>query len=271
VKLKDNQNYFHNTNSQTISPLPVLFTSPHGGTARITPSRKKSNYPYSCENVPFRTNGDRYTVELVESIALNIFRLYGKAVYRKIALVHRSFVDFHRDPQCAFEYSNDHLAEHVYDEYHNGILETINKISVQNNEGLRFLFDFHGTNNKEAEIFIGTDANANGPQGSTICRLLEVNQKALWDNTGLIKQLKARGYTTWPRTIDDPEFSSFDGGTTIKRYGRPNVQQRVESIQCEIGFSLRDTSLENRPKQRKFAKDMAECIYEFIFPYFSHS
>jgi N-formylglutamate amidohydrolase len=273
VKLKENPKYFHNTNSQTISPLPVLFTSPHGGTARITPTRKQSNYPSICINahVPFRKKADRYTVELVESLALNIFRLYGKESYRKIALVHRSFVDFNRDPECAFEFSNDHLAEHVYNEYHNGIMKIIKKMYNQNNQGLHFLFDFHGTDNEEAEIFIGTDANANGPKGSTICGLLELNPNALWDDTGLIKLLQDRGYSTWPRTMNEPEFSSFDGGTTIKKYGGPNVQRRVESIQCEVGLSLRDTSLENRPRQRKFAKDMAKCIYEFIFPYISQS
>jgi hypothetical protein len=37
----------------------------------------------------------------------------------------------------------------------------------QNNQGLRFLFDFHGTDNEEADIFFGTDINANGPEGST--------------------------------------------------------------------------------------------------------
>jgi hypothetical protein len=271
MKLKGNPKYFQIRSNKTNPPLPVLFTSPHGGTTRISPIRKLRNYPSSCKGVPFRIKADRFTIELVESIALNIFRLYGKQVYRKIALAHRSFVDFNREPECAFELSNDSLAENVYNEYHKGILKTINKMYIQNSNGLHFLFDFHGTDNVEAEIFIGTDANANGPQGSTISRLLEINPKALWDSTGFIKLLQNRNYSTWPRRMGDAEFSSFDGGTTIKRYGSPNVQRSVEAIQCEIGASLRDTRLENRPRQQKFAKDMAKCIYEFIFPYISQT
>jgi hypothetical protein len=78
VQLKDNPNYFHNINSQTNSPLPIIFTSPHGGTTRISPIRKPANYPSNCNNVPFRRKADRFTIELVERIALNKFRPYGK-------------------------------------------------------------------------------------------------------------------------------------------------------------------------------------------------
>ena len=69
----------------------------------------------------------------------------GREVYRNIALVHRSFVDFNRDPECAFESSNDDLGKRIYNKYHDGILETIKKMYIQNKHGLRFLFDFHGT------------------------------------------------------------------------------------------------------------------------------
>jgi hypothetical protein len=179
MKLKENPKYSHIRKNETNTPLPVLFTSLHAGTTRISPIRKRRKYPSSCKEVPFRIKADRFTIDLVESIALNIFRLYGKQVYREIALVHRSFVDFNREPECAFELSNDNLAENIYNEYHNGILKTIDTIYEQNTNSLHFLFDFHGTNNEEAEIFIGTDANANGPQGSTISRLLKINPKAL--------------------------------------------------------------------------------------------
>ena len=270
--MKSNQNSHNDKIKDTIgSPLPILFTCPHGGTTRISPIRNPKNYPLGCNNVAFIRSADRYTMELVESISLNIFRLYQKQVYRKIALVHRSFVDFNREPECAFDISSDNLGMHVYDEYHNGILKIISKMYRQNSNGLRFLFDFHGTDNEEAEIFIGTDANANGPQGSTISGLLNLNPNALWDSTGLIKLLKDKKYSTWPRTPNQPEFSTFDGGTTVKKYGSPNAHRRVEAIQCEVSWSLRDNSRENRPRQRKFARDMAKSIYQFTIPYISQN
>ena len=80
-----------------------------------------------------------------QSIALNLYRLSRRDVYINITLVHRRFVDFNREPECAFEPSNDHLAEHLYDEYHNGIKKIIKKMHNQSNQGLCFLFDIHGT------------------------------------------------------------------------------------------------------------------------------
>lgn len=39
--------------------------------------------------------------------------------------------------------------------------------------------------------------------------------------------------------MNDPEVSSLDGGTTIRRYGGCDVNRRVEAIQCEVSYELR--------------------------------
>jgi hypothetical protein len=81
-----------------------------GGTVKVSPARKKSNLPSSCDPDQFTKNSVLFTFELTQSIALNLYRLGGRDVYTNIALVHRRFVDFNRDPECAFELSPDHSA-----------------------------------------------------------------------------------------------------------------------------------------------------------------
>ena len=98
----------------------------------------------------------------------------------------------------------DNFAKDLYDGYHKEISNTIEKMHSQNSNGFRFLFDFHGTDNAEAQLFFGTDARAN-PHKSTICELLRHNPRALWDETGLLKLLKDKGYRTIPRNINDRE------------------------------------------------------------------
>jgi hypothetical protein len=151
-------------------------------------SKKEIELPSSCDPDQFTKDSDFFTLELTQSIALNLYRLGGRDVYTNIALVHSRFVDFNRDPECAFELSTDHLAEHLYNEYHNGIKKIIKKMYNQNNQGLRFLFDIRGTGEAGADIYFGTDST--NPTGSTICGLLERNPDALWDVNGLVKLLQ---------------------------------------------------------------------------------
>lgn len=242
-------------------PFPVLFTCPHGGRVEFLPIRDHSNV--DCGSGEIKIKSDNNTIEVTEGIALNIFRLSARDVYKTIAVADRSFVDFNREPNCAYA-SNDVFAKHLYDEYHSEISNTIEEMHGQNNQGLSFLFDFHGTDNTEAQIFFGTDARSN-PDKSTICGLLKQNPNALWDeNTGLLNLLQDKGYSTIPADKNDSEHPSFDGGLTVKEYGGCDVPQRVEAIQCEITADLRD-----KAKRLKFTVDMAECILKFVKPYIS--
>jgi N-formylglutamate amidohydrolase len=252
------------SDTQTKFPIPVLLTCPHGGIAKLSPKRDSSNFPASCH---FSEDSDLLTIHITESIALNIFSLFEKEVYRKIALIHRRFVDFNRDAKCAFENSNDKRAEYIYNEYHDGILETIKKMHETNTNGSRFLFDIHGTQESDADIYFGTDAK--NCEGSTICGLLGLNPNALWDDTGLIKLLKDRGYKTCPNEPGDDELSKLDGGTTVRNYGGCNVSQRVEAIQCEIAPKFRNEH--GLPQIEKLARDMAECIFKFVSRYISET
>jgi hypothetical protein len=43
---------------------PVLLTCPHGGTVKISPARKKSKLPSSCDPDQFTKDSDLFTLEL---------------------------------------------------------------------------------------------------------------------------------------------------------------------------------------------------------------
>ena len=119
----------------------------------MSPSKKEIELTFQRDQSQLTKDSDLFTLELTQSIALNLYRLSRRDVYINITLVHRRFVDFNREPECAFEPSNDHLAEHLYDEYHNGIKKIIKKMHNQSNQGLCFLFDFHGTGNGCRHLF----------------------------------------------------------------------------------------------------------------------
>ena len=217
VKMKKYEPALRGTESLINIPIPVLFTCPHGGRVEFPPHRVESNV--NCRPGEFKVLSDTNTIEITEGIALNLFRFGRSNVYRTIATADRSFVDFNRERGCACPHSSDNFAEYLYDEYHNDISKTIEKMHTQNHEGLCFLFDIHGTDNTEANIFLGTDARRD-PNESTICGLLKRNPKALWDDTGLLRLLQNKGYSTIPRDIDDSEHPSFDGGFTVKKIWR---------------------------------------------------
>ena len=84
-------------------------------------------------------------MELTTSIANKISVLSNREVPTQIALINRDYVDFNRQVECAIEPSNDKTAENSYHDYHKGILEVIKEMHLQNENGLKFLFDIHGT------------------------------------------------------------------------------------------------------------------------------
>ncbi|MGC1134188.1 MAG: hypothetical protein WA941_15285 [Nitrososphaeraceae archaeon] len=241
-----------------------MFTSPHGGNKKLkeTPQRNRSNLPHSCNGKQFNKISDLFTSELTEDITKNMVSMSVKGVYKKIAEIDRSWIDFNRGPECAFEPSNDRLAEQLYREYHMGIKKIIKEIYSQNRKGLCLLVDLHGTrrmkvNGSRVDIFFGTDG------GNTICGLLELNPDVLWDNNGLIKLIQDKDYHTYPQVKNQKEFKYLDGGFTIKKSGACNRKRRVEALQCEVSLRFRKDS----HRREQFARDMAECILKFISQY----
>ena len=247
--------------------LNLLLTCPHGGKdVLLNPAllRKSDNYPSSCKDCEkFDTNSDLRTKELTKRIADNIAILSGREVHTQIALIDRDYIDFNREIDCAIEPSNDKTAENKYHEYHKGILKIIKEMHTQNENGLQFLFDIHGTGRTEVkghpiDIIIGTD------QGRSIHALTEIDPGAFWSDKGLINLLKGKNKKVWPPDpTEEANSRILDGGYTIKTFGSSQFNERLLAIQCEVTSEHRL----DPQKRKKFASVMAECIWYFVEPF----
>jgi N-formylglutamate amidohydrolase len=271
LKKKDKISTFGGTSSEISLPLSILFTCPHGGNDTLDDLllRQEENYPSSCRRCEkFEPDSDVRTTELTNSIADKVNILSGGHVRRKIARIDRLYIDFNRDVECAIEPSSDATAENEYHNYHKGILKEIKEMHTQNENGLQFLFDIHGTGLKKVkdsngelhpvDIIIGTD------QGRSIHFLTEVNTHVFWGANGLIQLLRDKDIRVWPPDQNQETRSHIlDGGYTIKTYGSTQFNEGLVAIQCEVILAIR----EDDQKREQFAGVMAECIWNFVKPF----
>ncbi len=252
--------------------LNLLLTCPHGGEDVLSnPAllRSRDNYPSSCKNCEeFENDSDLRTMELTKSIADNIAILSTRKFHTQIALINRDYIDFNRQVECAIEPSNDKTAENQHHDYHKGILEIIKEMHVQNENGLKFLFEIHGTGRTQVQdpsgqihpidIIIGTD------QGRSIHALNEVDPDAFWGGRGLINLLKSKNKKVWPPDPDqEAESRILDGGYTIKTFGSSRFFEGLVAIQCEI---IPEHRLDPQ-KREQFASIFAECVWNFVKPF----
>ena len=247
--------------------LNLLLTCPHGGKDVLSnPAllRKEANYPSSCLDCEkFDKNSDLCTIELTESITDKLTTFCGREVRTQIAVINRDYIDFNRELECAIEPSNDKTAEIEYRKYHKGILKIIKEMHSQNENGLQFLFDIHGTGRTEVkghpiDIIIGTD------QGRSIHALTEIDPGAFWSDKGLINLLKSKNKKVWPPDpTEEANSRILDGGYTIKTFGSSQFNEGLVAIQCEVIKEHR----EDPQKREEFASVMAECIWNFVEPF----
>lgn len=252
--------------------MPVLFTCPHHGRRGLDELclRDKDHLPDPCKKDPgvrFSAKNDTHTHELTDSIVSNISSLSGKEPYKQIAYLHRKYVDYNRREECAFEQSCLE-AKQSYLKYHNDILQKIEEMLSENENGLAFLFDIHGTDheviqvggqNYSFEVLIGTDEEC------SIKALTQIHPNPWWDdNKGLIPLLKDKDILVFPSNKDLELQNHFlDGGYTIQTYGSYRFKKRLAAIQIEVIHPIR----KNPDRREKLAADMAECIWNFVCPY----
>jgi len=255
--------------------LPILFACPHHGIMKLDRAslRVRDHLPDSCKKDPgqkFSDDNDVFTRQLTASIVNNIHSLSGKKPYDQIAEFHRKYVDYNRYEECAFELSSI-LAKQTYLEYHNGILQKIEEMLPENENGLAFLFDIHGTGLESVqvggqtfpfEVLIGTD------EQKSIKALTEVDPDAWWSVKGLIPLLKDKNIIVFPPNKDlELQNHLLDGGYTIQTYGSSQFKKRLAAIQIEVIHDIRaDTD-----KRQILAEDMADCIFNFVSPFISQS
>jgi hypothetical protein len=183
--------------------LPILLTCPHGGVDSLPSGEpRENNVNVHCSGVggeTFEGRPDICTKKLTRSIANNILNLCGKHPYIQIAEISRKYVDFNRDIACAYDPSNVQ-AKNAYEGYHKKISLKIQEMLTQNESGLAFLFDIHGTgqtvrdsngNNQYVEVIIGAE------KGGTIFPLNQKDPTAWWGkdywfNTLTVRQ-RSRG------------------------------------------------------------------------------
>jgi hypothetical protein len=244
--------------------LKLLFTCPHGGKEELDIERNIKNLPSSCDRNEFNNENEIQTIELTKSIFKNIESLSRKQPHMVIALHDRKFVDFNREELCAFEpLSLD--AKEKYMAYHNDILLKIDEMLPQNENGIAFLFDIHGTARVDDdhgnffEAIIGTD------EGRSIQALNAVDPKAFWGDNGLIPLLTTKkDIRIIPRDHDEKiDGHLLDGGYTIQKYGSDQLRPGLVAIQIEVIHSIRA----GKYCREKFAADMADCIWNFVSPF----
>jgi N-formylglutamate amidohydrolase len=247
-----------------MTKIKLLFTCPHNGTQHTDKVRDEDNLPNTCNPDEFSIDNDIGTEDLTERIITHIHRLSGKDPYKQIAKVDREYVDHNREEPCAFEQS-DLRAQRAYREYHKGILLIIEEMLPQNENGIAFLFDIHGTEKVEVndnfiEVIIGTD------EGCSRQSLTEINPDYFWGPNGLIPLLKKKGIRVFPRNQSE-EIAGFelDGGYTIQTYGssQPQPRKGLVAIQIEVIRSIRGGLY----CREKFAADIADCIWTFVYPF----
>lgn len=142
----------------------------------------------------------------------------------------------------------------------------------ENENGLAFLFDIHGTGHESVqvggqtytfEVLVGTD------EQRSIKALTDIDPHVWWDeNRGLIPLLGKKGITVFPPDENvEQQNRLLDGGYTIQTYGSSQYKKRLAAIQIEVIHDIRA----DVDKRQKLAEDMADCIFNFVSPFISPS
>ena len=222
--------------------IPLLLTAPHGGYA---------TYP----DIKVRTSGnilqDTHTLEILDLTVKNMQKYCHKKPYFVMALFHRKYVDANRDRSIAYE---DPKASAYYDRYHKRILQYKNQILKRFHRGL--LIDIHGQSQEPNVIFRGTK------NLRTVQFLInQYGNSAIMGPYSIWGQLKQKGYTIYPDSIDGTEDRRFNGGYTTQTY----YDNQFSTMQIEIGKTYR----KNEKDYTQFADDFAQALCIFYRHYLS--
>jgi hypothetical protein len=242
--------------------MPVLLTSPHGGTSEPpdVERRTKEATPGSCR---FVVKSDLHTAEIARCVAQVILDRTGLSPYVVIADFDRAFIDANRPRSpvnCAFI---DPDAQPFYDAYHGRIATFVDEIRSQNdNRG--FLFDVHGKveiPTDPADIYLGTDQGGSLLPGFDRASLFV--QHGLHGLLGSVRRETDPAsavfrYRLSPADAQTPESSSVDGGFTSRQYG-----EFINSVQVEIADTIR-TCDDCGPIRTALGEDLALAIVNFV-------
>jgi N-formylglutamate amidohydrolase len=210
--------------------LPIIITAPHGGQAWIPEvAERRPGGPFKAVVVR-----DANTSELAFAAAAEIERLLGAPPFVIVAHFTRTQIDANRPPEAAFEAATAARAKSVYDAYHGAVADACEAVRRQFGRGL--LIDVHGQAGAPGAALRGTN------NGDTVRGLIEQHGiEALQGPRGLMGQLAAQGIPVFPPVGSPlPENPRYDGGYTVRTYGRLQGYP-IDAIQIEFGGEARRT------------------------------
>lgn len=207
--------------------LPIILSSPHGGSQAIPGVEKRQGAGVSS----FKTMTDTNTDQLTQQFADALEKKFGKRPYVVIARFHRKYLDANRRPEGAYESDK---AKAAYDVYHNAVAKARSEVIERWGRGL--LLDIHGQAAEPHAIFRGTQ------NGKTTRHLIgRFGKHSLNSDLSLFGQLAKQGFRVIPAVGSSKhEHSSYDGGHIVNRYGS-STGGTVDAIQLELGRALRAT------------------------------
>ena len=214
--------------------IPLIISVPHGGTVKI-------------KGIPMRKHGirgiDKATIRLGKDLVKNIEERYqakkldSKIPYYIFSKVHRTQIDFNRNPNKAYR-DNSNIAQQIYSLYH----ETLKKYILESIEhfGQTTLIDIHGfESNKRPKGFRDVDIVL-GTNNLKSIYSHERPKKRNWDNNirgRIIETIQELGVPIAPSLSRRREYV-LKGGYITQNYGASEFK-KSQAIQIEFSERIR--------------------------------
>ncbi len=247
--------------------LPVVFTSPHGGTMRP-------------EGLPDRKEGvvvsDTNSQQLARALVDALWAQTGRRAALIASHLHRRKLDPNREIKEAAQ--GNVIAERSWQEYHGFITEALAAAVARH--GFAFVVDIHGHAHPIARVEIGYNLNAaqlnqedaafDRSDFAAISSLRDLHRRLAGSSADLIRGPRSVGALfaqQGVRAVPSPSEAGpgdnpfFAGGYTVQRHASDASTPKVDGLQFETPRpGVRDTP-EN---QARFAKATAAVLTTFF-------
>ncbi|MES1227364.1 MAG: hypothetical protein ABUL72_01760 [Armatimonadota bacterium] len=216
--------------------MPIVLSAPHGGTEAIPGAELRQGEGKK----QFVTVRDINTDKLARLVAAEIQAKTGHRPWLCVAHFSRKYCDANRSLEQGAESA---AAQTVHREYHAFL-----RRAVDSCHGKGLMIDFHGQGKDRTKVFRGTQNLSTWTDRSTLVGAGSV-----------ISLLSDKGWSFFPaRDEDGKESPSFDGGYTVRTYGRGHADG-VDAVQFEFGGEYTA-----KARIQQTAKEMADAIVSYI-------
>ncbi len=247
--------------------LPIVFTSPHGGTLRP-------------ESVPDRKEGvlvsDANSQQLARAMVDALLAQTGRRAALVASHLHRRKLDPNREIKEAAQ--GNAVAERSWKEYHDFISEALAAAVARH--GFAFVVDIHGHAHPIARVELGFNLNAaqlnqdntafDRSDFAAISSLRDLHRRLGGSSADLIRGPRSLGALfaqQGVRAVPSPSDPSpgnepfFAGGYTVQRHASDAATPKVDGLQFETPRpGIRDTPA----NQARFAQATAAVLTTFF-------